>query len=61
MTVVAGASAEGDQVPSAAIAAAEGDSGAAQGQEHHQVRQGEDRGRSRADEQSESVTVRVLV
>ena len=61
VTVVAGASAEGDQVPSAAIAAAEGDSGAAQGQEHHQVRQGEDRGRSRADEQSESVTVRVFV
>ena len=53
--VVAGAGAEGDQVPAAAVAAAEGDAGAAQGQEHHQVRQGADRGRPRADEQSESV------
>ena len=53
--VVAGAGAEGDQVPAAAVAAAEGDARAAQGQEHHQVRQGEDRGRPRADEQSESV------
>ena len=53
--VVAGAGAEGDQVPAAAVAAAEGDAGAAQGQEHHQVRQGADRGRPRADEQSESL------
>ena len=54
--VVAGAGAEGDQVPAAAVAAAEGDAVAAQGQEHHQVCQGEDRGGAGADEQSESVS-----